>query len=321
MKPPAAPPPRQGRFVFIVCSLSLLLFIISALATTRVLRRVTAVEVPEVVNKSVEAARSLLRVKRLDLEIAEFRFDQRLPANQIMSQDPAAGQSVKSGRRVRVVVSRGAQAVKMPELVGQSLREAQVELGKKSLTAGKISRWFSESPKDTVLAQQPAAGQATTGSSRVELLISAGARPMRWVMPDLRGRSQQEAVGVFRALGLEVRDIQHRVTDRQASGTVLEQNPAPGERLEPGRPLALVTAQSPGEQQASSRYVTIRYRVPAGTSEVRIKMDLSDQNGWRVIYNTMERPNANLTLRTTVYGTDATLSISVNGQVVEERKL
>lgn len=315
-------PPHTGRFVLLLSGLCLLTFAVSALTTSRILSRVGIVEVPDLTGKSVESARSLLRVARLSLDIVEFRFDQRLAANLIISQDPRADSSVRSGRIVRVVVSRGSQAKKLPDLTGMNLREATLELGKHGFNPGRISHLFSnEAPKSSVIAQWPAVGEYASQNSRINLLVSAGPRPVKWIMPDIRGAALEEAMRVLKHLGLEPQNIRQQVNDLQDPNTILSQQPAAGDVVQGGDFFSLVVARRSTDRVPTGRFVAIPFRIPDGDAEVRVKMSIQDDRGRREIYNSMERPNAEITVRTTVQGVRAVLSVFINNTLVEERNL
>jgi eukaryotic-like serine/threonine-protein kinase len=316
------PPVHTGRFLLLLLGLTMLAFVISTLTTTRILRRISVVEVPDLTGKSVEDARSLLRMRRLAIDIMEFRFDQQLAANQIITQDPQAGSSVKSGRIVRVVVSRGSQAIKLMDLSGLTLRDASLELGKKGLSPGRISRIYAtEAPKNAILAQWPGPGEFTIQSNRVNLLISAGPRPVSWLMPALRGASLDAANRLLKYLGLDLQDIQQRIDDEEPSNTVLAQSPAPGEVVQADGTASLVISRRSSDRKLAARFVAIKFRVPAGEADARVRMSVTDGAGRHEIYNAMERRNSELDVRTTVFGGKATVGIYVNGTLVEERTL
>ncbi len=314
--------PHLGRYLLLVFSSSLLVFILSTLITTRILNRLMVAEVPEVTGKSVEAARAALRLKHLSLDIAEFRFDAHVPLNQVIAQDPKPGQTVKSGRMVRVIVSRGSQTIKLLSLVGLTARDASQQLMKKGINTGKVSLWYNdEAPKNIVLDQWPAADQYIPQGSRVDLLISAGAKPVQWIMPDVRGASFNEVTALFKFLGLNIQTLKRKLTDRYTPNTVLEQKPSAGERAETDQATSLLIAQRSATDADPGRYLTIRVSIPAAKGAQRVKLILKDELGAREIHNAMERPQTEIAVPVTVHGTNASVNILINGQVVEERKL
>lgn len=321
---PDASKPQLSKFQFFLILLAACLFTFatSFLITTRLLRRVTVVQVPDITNKSVESARSILRVLRLEMELGEFRFDNRIPLNYILAQDPKAGENVKSGRVVRVMISRGAQYIKTPNLIGQNIRQASLLLGERTLTPGRVTRFYSKDfSKDAIADQFPAPEKALSRGGNVQMLVSQGARPIWFSMPSLRGKTLEQASAALHSLGLELREIKRKPDPGQPAETVLTQSPAAGMRARVGDSVGLVASLRTGENSPSARLVAIHYRIPPGRMEVRVKLVIRDETGLREIYNAMEKPDSELSLRQPVQGKNAGLQIFVNGVLVEESTL
>jgi eukaryotic-like serine/threonine-protein kinase len=315
-------PPKQMQFLILLVSLSLLMFLTSTLATTRFLRRVMVVDVPDVYGKTLEAARTTFRMKRLSCEISEFRFDQRMPMNQILSQDPPAGTTVKTGRTIRVVISRGSPLVNVPDLTNLTLREANVLLSQKGLHLGRVSEFFSDmAPKSQVLHQWPTVEQATNQGGRVDILISAGPSSQRLVMPQLQGLSFTQVAKLFQTLGMDIKNVKKRFSPSEPLDSILEQTPHPNSALDHDTNISLVVNRSGKDSTLQRRFVMISFHVPDDTSEVRVKLILNDELGTHEIYNAMEKPGRTLEVRSAVLGINATVSIQVNGKPVEERTL
>jgi len=315
-------PPHRGLFLLILVSLSMFTFIISTLVTTRVLRRVTTVIVPDLTHKSFESARSVLRVQRLPIEISEYRFDRQVPINHIIAQDPSPGQTVKSGRKVRVVLSRGTSAVKVPPLAGMNLHKAANELAKSGLNVGKVTRYYTaEAEKDIVLDQSPQAGELQNRGSNVVLLVSQGPKPVWYLMPNLRGLTRDQGIAMLNFIQVELKEIKRVLDDSQPSGTIREQTPLAGLRVRAGDPAGLAASIQTADQQQGPRLVDFTYHVPDSKSEVRLKLIIRDNTGLHEIHNTMEKPNAAIRLRKTVQGENAKMYIYINNILQEQKDI
>ena len=83
------------------------------------------VTVPEVKGKQLALARQILEDNRLRVNVAET-YDSNVPAGQVVSQDPDTGKTVKSDRLVTIYVSKGGEALDMPDLAGLA-KSAAVE--------------------------------------------------------------------------------------------------------------------------------------------------------------------------------------------------
>ncbi|HJV29378.1 MAG TPA: PASTA domain-containing protein, partial [Gaiellaceae bacterium] len=93
----------------------------------------------------------------------------------------------------------------------------------------KITRVFAGAPKGTVVDQQPQSGERAAPGSLVTLKVSKG-RNLKPV-PDVIGLQEEEAVARLRASGFEPRIFDVPAPD--PAGTVVAQEPPPGERAPP----------------------------------------------------------------------------------------
>src|SRR5688572_16843396 len=96
-----------GKFLVLVGALGLTYLIFFGLAM-RVALRTREVEVPPLVGRAVDDARQMLAETGLALRIDDnARSDEKIPAGQIVQQDPASGVQTRRDRTVRVWVSTG----------------------------------------------------------------------------------------------------------------------------------------------------------------------------------------------------------------------
>jgi eukaryotic-like serine/threonine-protein kinase len=312
--------PKRSLFISIVCIASLLAFAASTIATLQVMRRITIAIVPDLSNKTVESARSVLRIKRLSMDIAEYRFDQRIAANQILEQDPLAGQSVESGHMIKVVVSRGARTLTVPTLSGLTLSAAESKLKEEGFHIGRVTRYYTtEAENETILDQFPTPGSDGARGTNIHILVSQGPHPLWLVMPSFKGWSVDDAMQVLSTLGMKLKEIKRQVDPEKPNGMVLNQTPKTGVRIKTGDPAGLVASIKSSEVSQSTRFVTIEYNVPPVGRSARVKFVVRDEKGMHEIYNAMEKPNTPLTIQRRINGLDAQLYIYINGELYEER--
>ena len=101
--------------------------------------------------------RELLRRPGLNLRCEEdSEPDTKVPAGQILTQDPQPGVLTRRERSVKVWVSAGPRATIVPALLGESERTAQLRLQQDGLELAGMSEIRSaEYPSDAVIAQTP----------------------------------------------------------------------------------------------------------------------------------------------------------------------
>ena len=133
------------------------------------------VQLPRVIGMESNAALELLREQGVQPKVSGREYSEEVPKDAVLSQRPASGSWVRKDSEVRLVVSRGTDAVALPSLAGLPLAEAQRVIQQHGLTVGRLARVHSsEHPKGEVIAQDPEAGALTRRGSPVALLLSLG---------------------------------------------------------------------------------------------------------------------------------------------------
>ena len=193
------------------------------------------VTMPELKGLPKAAAEIKLQSLGLDMQVREERYDPSAPFGAVLEQSLEAGASLKRGRTIAVVLSIGQKILKVPQLVGSaSSRQARLLLEQNGLSAGRLA-WASDplAPRDTVLAQSPEAGIEASRGQAVSLLVSAGPREVARSMPDLRGRSLDEARAIAQRAGLVLRKVAEApsLPVGAVAGSVLSQSLTPAARV------------------------------------------------------------------------------------------
>lgn len=224
---------------FILTSVAFL----SAITAMRFAIQGREVSVPDVVGKKSEEAQGILQGRGLGMKV-EDRLYNAAPVDTIVRQSPASGSRVKIGQFDHVVVSLGPQKATIPSLTERSVRAARIELLRSGLQAGEISSAYLPGyEQDAVIQQDPAPGKSDVSSPHVDMLVSLGARPLAFVMPDLMGMNLAEAEQRLTASGLHIGKINVTAEPGAAHGTILGQNPLHGGRVELGSPVDLQVAE------------------------------------------------------------------------------
>ena len=224
--------------LLLICGGLLLTYVLFAAAAMRVALKTRDVGVPALTGKSVNDATALLAEAGLNLKVEEgLRADPKVPAGQILAQDPQAGASTRRERSVKVWVSSGPRATIVPPLLGESERTAQLRLQQDGLELAGISEIRSgEYPADAVIAQTP---PPNSNAPRVALLVNRAERGATYVMPDLIGVKGDRAADLLRARAFRVAVVGDHPYPGVPAGIVLRQNPQAGFQIAPGEPISL----------------------------------------------------------------------------------
>jgi beta-lactam-binding protein with PASTA domain len=226
-----------GKLVLLSGAL-VLTYLLFAAAAMRLALKTREVLVPPLAGKTVNEASALLADAGLTLKVEEgTRIDPKIPAGQILAQDPQAGMSTRRQRSVKVWISAGPRSLAVPALFGESERSAQMRVRQSGIEVGTIAEIRSgEYPAGSVIAQFPAPASA---SPQVALLVNRGERGTSYVMPDLIGVNGDRAADLLRLKGFRVAVVGEHPYPGVPAGIVLRQSPQGGFQIAPGEPISL----------------------------------------------------------------------------------
>ncbi|MFD9217479.1 Stk1 family PASTA domain-containing Ser/Thr kinase [Streptomyces sp. NPDC059544] len=248
--PPAGPPPsrpggrrlpapRRGVLAAVVAVLLVLgggtgVWYINSGQFTRV---------PTVLGQTEAAAKQRLSAAGLDVEAVRKGFSDAYDRGTVMDVNPDPGQRIRHNGSVTLVISRGPEIVKVPELEGLKLADARNTLRKAGLAPGVITREFSdEAAQGTVIGSDPAAGTERRPDSAIALVVSKGS-PVD--VPDVTGESVEDATGTLADAGLKVKVAPEQVYSPEDAGTVARQSPAEGGQAAKGDTITLTVSKGP----------------------------------------------------------------------------
>jgi eukaryotic-like serine/threonine-protein kinase len=204
----------------------------------RVALKAREVVIPTLAGKTVNEATAILTEAGLNLKVEEGRrLDAKVPAGQIVMQDPAGGLRTRRDRSVKVWVSGGPRSMVVPALGGEQERTAQLRLQQEGLALSTVAEIRSaDYPTGTIVGQFPA--PKSTGS-QVALLINRGEQRARYVMPDLIGVNGERAADLMRSRGFRATVVGDHPYPGVPPGIVLRQSPQAGFQIAPGEPISL----------------------------------------------------------------------------------
>jgi len=193
------------------------------------------VQVPKVVNLPQETAIKLLDDAGLVPVIGDTSYvENGFEKNTIILQKPYAGETVKKGRRIFMVLSGGEPTTTVPSIQGKSITNARFALERVGLKLGDISEVASDNPKDIIIAQQFVAGVKLKKGTLISVSISAGQTEGAIEIPNLIGKSLNEAEKILNENFLKVGKLNYQPSFDLLPNTVKDQYPSPGSHLNQG---------------------------------------------------------------------------------------
>lgn len=198
--------------------------------------------VPSLLGQTEQVAKKRLTDAGLDAKVGHD-FSNTFERGTVMRTDPEPRSRIRGNGSVTLVISRGPEIVRVPDLTGKSLADAKDALKKVGLAPGVITRSFDEeTAQGEIIRSQPKAGTELRPDAGVALVVSKG-RPVH--MPDVTGQSEEEATASLEDAGLDVKIAAERVNSPEDAGSVAEQSAKEGSRLARGDTVTLTISKGP----------------------------------------------------------------------------
>ncbi|MER5677619.1 Stk1 family PASTA domain-containing Ser/Thr kinase [Streptomyces sp. NPDC002238] len=199
--------------------------------------------VPALLGKTQSAAEERLADEGLDLKGVERAYSDTVRRGTVISSDPGSGERIRGNDAVKLVISRGPETVKVPDVEGLALADARRELKKWGLAPGMATREFSEEiDRGKVIRTDPRAGTERHTDSAVALVVSKGS-PVD--VPDVTGLSVNEATAALDEAGLKAEVLPERVNSAEAQGEIARQTPGSGAEAAEGDTVELTVSKGP----------------------------------------------------------------------------
>ncbi|MBD3165737.1 PASTA domain-containing protein [bacterium] len=144
--------------------------------------------------------------------------------------------------------TRHGEEITVPNVTGRPVGDARAVFGKQGF---KIvvdnERYDQEAAEGIILDQFPPAGGDTKEGRRIHVWVSAG--PPMATVPDLIGKSQEDAVFAIETAGLNLRRQYYGFHSNQGEGLVVAQNPAPEVETSRHSPVDFTVSLGPEPDQ------------------------------------------------------------------------
>lgn len=180
---------------------------------------------------TVEEAK--VKMPNVEIVVSSEELSTEYEKGIILKQRPEAGTKVKINTQVQVVVSLGLEAIVIPDLVNETAAIAKSKLESLGLVVQQVQKTDDIITAGHVIMTDPPAETEMEKGDQINLYVSLGAMDMPEVVPDLRGITEIEARSKLAPLGLSIGTVTS-IESIEPAGTIIEQNPAPKDRVEKG---------------------------------------------------------------------------------------
>ena len=203
-------------------------------------RTPATIAIPDVAGQTVAEAKETLKKANFEIGDEKSEASEKVEEGRIIRTDPDAGTGRKEGTKINLVVSSGKQSFQLSNYIGRKSTDVIAELKQKKVPENLIKieeEESSESEAGTVLRQSPAAGTTYDLSKASTITLTVAKKVTSVAMPSYTGSSLEftknnlvQIVGIKEA-NIEVVEVS-TAPDGTAEGTVVEQSPKAGEKVD-----------------------------------------------------------------------------------------
>lgn len=208
------------------------------------------IEVPNFAGKTIEQAQQEAEALGLKVEKGEEFYSADQEAGLITTQEPTAGSEVSEGKTIIVNISKGKKDGVMPKVVDKDLEEGRAELEALGFGISLVREMTDSKPKNTIIRQSIDAGQSAPDGTMIEVEVSNGKGKEMVKMPNIIGKTPDEANALLANEGLAAAVPVFEETTEIAQNLVFWQQYPEGTELEKGTEVQYKVSK--GEQPAGS---------------------------------------------------------------------
>ena len=139
---------------------------------------------------------------KIDHDSSKDQYSMDIPEGAAISVQPAPGTRTRHDTKVSLVLSKGRMPVAMPDIIGKAGDDAKAALEALKLKVNYSEDWSDTVPRNQVISASHQAQEQLHWGDAVSVVISKG--PQFINMPDVKGKSQDEATRILEGYGLKV---------------------------------------------------------------------------------------------------------------------
>jgi beta-lactam-binding protein with PASTA domain len=203
---------------------------------------------PDVTDIHLDAAKKILNEHGFKWGIIGEEYSPSKPRFTVLSQQPAPGLVVKSGRAIGLIISKGGETGMVPELRGLTLRQAKLMLEEDGFEPGTVTYDFeTRLPPEVIVRTYPASGAQIERGGTVDLVVNLREGAVLVMVPDFIGMDFSSVENEIYEIGLSLGEVEYAENDSVLPETVLSQSLVAGMEVVEGTQISF-TVSKPEEQ-------------------------------------------------------------------------
>jgi serine/threonine-protein kinase len=166
--------------------------------------------------------------------VVEHENSDTIDAELVISQSYKKGDMIPEDSSVKIIVSSGKEEVAVPNVVGYEMSQAETLLKEAELQVTHGYEYSDEVEKDHIIRQEPDSTQMVAKNTKITIIVSNGPETKDAVVPDLRGKTQSEALAALQNENLNLGNVTEEYSSTYPEGQVISQSTSSGSKVQEG---------------------------------------------------------------------------------------
>ncbi len=232
------------------------------------------VEIPNIVGLTKTEAEQKVKSANLVFEIESEEYNSEVAENHIISQDPKyiSSYKVKENTVIKVVISKGTEKTKVPNVKGKEKEEAIQLIENAKLKAEVIEETSKTVKEGYIISQETDPDTEVNAGDTVKIHVSTGTGIKQITMIDVKGKTEADAKKTLEDIGLVV-NIGYSEDSSKDNGIVLKQAVEVGKVIDEGTTVTITV-----NKLAEIKTVPIKVNVKS-LLDGNITETVKDENG------------------------------------------
>ncbi|MDR2360262.1 MAG: Stk1 family PASTA domain-containing Ser/Thr kinase [Oscillospiraceae bacterium] len=216
-----------GIFMALIFIVGIGIFLWNFLLKDMFISSAKLIQVPDWTGASYEAVFSSEQYKGYFTFTRKFEESETIPKGNVISQIPVAGrEKIKTNEPIEVTltVSSGTATIEMPDVYNVEYRTAETRLKALGLNVADAEWTISDTiAEGYIVSTYPVAGEICYPNDTIRITVSSGPLLNNTMVPNLIGKTVQEATALLDSLNLTLGDITTAESDLP-TGTIIRQS-------------------------------------------------------------------------------------------------
>ena len=196
---------------------------------------------PNVVGLSKEEAQREIENAKLVFEVEKEEYNKEVPEGFIISQEPTYMErfnKVKEGSTVSVIISKGQEKTKVPNVKGKEKQEAIKLIEEAKLKPELVEETSKTVKEGYVISQEIEPDKEVLAGDTINIHLSIGTGIKRVIVVSVIGQAEANAKSSLEGLGLKV-NVSYEEDNTKDNGVVLKQSIEAGKEIDEGTTITI----------------------------------------------------------------------------------